>query len=90
MFPTQAAFDEAVERSVQSRLHVVRDELRSELSSEIRSEMRREYDGQVSAFRCELETLTRWAQISGMRPPLPPSDAEADTGPDDTPDLGDQ
>ena len=42
MFPSQAAFDDAVERSVQSRLDIVRAELRSEL--------RREYDDQVSIF----------------------------------------
>ena len=82
MFPSQTAFDDAVERSVQSILDVVRAELRSEL--------RREYDDQVSAFRRELETLTRWAHSSGMRPPLPPSDPEGDTGPDHTTDLGDQ
>ena len=58
MFPSQAAFDEAVERSVQSRIDVVRAELRSEL--------RREYDDQVSAFRRELKTLTRWAHSSSM------------------------
>ena len=50
MFPSQAAFDNAVERSVQSRLDVVQAKLRSEL----RSELRREYDQQVSAFRREL------------------------------------
>ena len=86
MFPSQAAFDDAVERSVQSRLDVVRAELRSELQSELH----REYDQQVGAFRRELETLTRWAHSSGMRPPLPPSDAEGDTGPDHTTGLGDQ
>ena len=82
MFPSQATFDDAVERSVQSRIDVVRAKLRSEL--------RREYDDQVSAFRHELETLTRWAHSSGMRPPVPLSDAEGDTGPDHTIDLGDQ
>ena len=82
MFSSQAAFDDAVERSIQSRIDVVRAELRSEL--------RHEYDDQVSAFRHELETLMRWAHSSGMRPPLPPSDAEGDTGSDHTTDLGDQ
>ena len=95
MFPSQAAFDDVVERSVQSRLEVVRAELRSELRYELHSELCREYDDQVSAFRCELETLTRWAHSSGMRPPVPPShtppsDAEGDTGLDHTIDLGDQ
>ena len=91
MFPSQSAFDDAVERSVQSRIDVVRAELRSELQFELR----REYEDQVSAFRCELETLMRWAHISGMQPPFPPShtppsDAEGDTGLDHTTDLGDQ
>ena len=53
------------------------------------------YDDQVSAFRRELETLTRRAHSSGMRPPvppshIPPSDTEGDTGPDHTINLGDQ
>ena len=98
MFPSQAAFDDTVERPVQSRLDVVRAELRSELYSELR----REYDDQVSVFRRELETLTRWAHTSSMRPPVPPhaspsppshtatSDAEGDLGPDYTTDLADQ
>ena len=88
IFPSQGAFDDAVEKSVQSRLDVVRAELYSEL--------RREYDDQVRVFRRELETLTRWAHTSGMRPPVPPHsspsppshtallDAEGDLGPDHT------
>ena len=93
LFSSQAAFDDAVKRSVQSRLEIVRAELRSEL--------RREYDEQVSIFQCELETLMRWAHTSGMRPLVPPhsspsppshtapSDAEGDLGPDHTTDLAD-
>ena len=97
LFPSQAAFDDTVERSVQSRLDVVRLELCyeydhqcSDLRIEICSELHCEYDQQVGEFQRELETLTRWAHNSGMRPPLPPSDAEGDTGPDHTTDLGDQ
>ena len=101
MFPSQVAFDDAVERSVQSRLDVVRAELRSELRSELHSELRREYDDKVSVFRRELETLTRWAHSCGMRPPVPPlspsppshtasSDVEGDIGSDHATDLADQ
>ena len=94
MFPSQATFDDAVERSMESRLDVVRAELRFEL--------RRKYDDQVSVFQRELETLTRWAHSSGMRPPVPPHsspsppshtaplDAEGNLGPDYTIDLMDQ
>ena len=84
LFPSQATFDDAIERFIQSRLDVVCFEL---------------YDHQVSDIQRELETLTTWAHSSGMLPPhsspspashIAPSNAEGDLGPDHTTDFADQ